>query len=127
MDKIDPSEIARTPGQVHITRRVDNNFRGFLLRASPDAISVLFAECFANGPRRGGAAETLKYFGGDTAHPGLLSTVPVVEECERYMPGLMNWLAVTGFADDLDMVKAFMRWAELADGGDILERARQVQ
>lgn len=108
---VQPYVAKHTPGFTHIERRADNNFRGFLLRVSPFEVGALFTTCFANGPRRGGAAEALRYYENNPQHPEILSTVPVIEECERFMPGIQQWLGETGFGDDLDMIKAFARWA----------------
>lgn len=94
-------------------RREDRDYRAFLLRVSPLEVRGMFRDCFAAGPRRGGAEEALRYFDSNPQHPAILSTVPVVEECERFMPGFGFWLQQTGFGDDLDMIKAFAKWYEL--------------
>lgn len=92
---------------------VDRDYRRFLIRVSPQEVGDMFRTCFAAGPRPGGSAEALHYFEGNPQHPAILSTVPVVEECDRYMPGLSLWLNRSSFGNDLDMIKAFARWYEI--------------
>lgn len=98
--------------------KADANYKSFLLRVAPREIRTLLTQCFANGPAPGGMIAALGYFEDNPQHPALLSTVPVVEECERYMPGLQAWLQQSGFGDDLSTIKAFVRWAEIGLSGN---------
>lgn len=114
------AQVGSKPGPQHrkvleaaVERREDRDYRSFLLRVSPSQVRLMFADCFAVGPRRGGAAEALQVLNGDTCHPMLLCTVPVIEECERFMPGFGHWLGTTGYGDDIDMIRAFAKWYEL--------------
>lgn len=101
---------------VRIAKCVDDDFRAFLINAAPAEIAARFAVCFADGPSKAGRTEALAHFGGDPQHPAILSTVPVIEECERFKPGIQKWLEQTGFGNDLRMIQAFARWAEIGQG-----------
>lgn len=96
-----------------IDRREDRDCQAFLLRVAPPLIRTMFWAIFQNGPSKGGAEEALRYFDGNPQHPAILATVPVVEECERFMPGFGFWLQQTGYGDDVEMIKTFARWYEL--------------
>jgi hypothetical protein len=62
------------------------------------------------GPSKGGAKEAQQHY-GDRLHETLLVTVPLVEWLEKMIPGIKRWFEVTGFGNDIAMVKVFVDWA----------------
>lgn len=100
-------------GRRDIPADVDRRYRQGLWRA---AATTKKAACYIhralrNGPSRQGAQETISHY-GDNLNAMMHLTAPLVDTLEVAMPGFKQWLAVTGFANDLTMFKGFVKWAE---------------
>jgi len=92
---------------------VDRKYRAGLLEAAAKAPHALwhFRNALDLGPDRGGAQAAMKYFGADLDLT-LKLTAQMVDVCEVAMPGFKKWLHVTGFGNDKNMIKGFVKWAE---------------
>ena len=97
-----------------IPAEVDRRYRDGLLKGARTVnakVGWQMQRALETAPGRGGFAATQAYY-GDRLDGCLEMTAPVVDLCEVAMPGFKRWLFATGFANDLQMVKAFVMWAE---------------
>lgn len=99
---------------VQIPRVIDEAFRRALLAAAKDAgpkAAWYVRRSLEQGPSRGGAAEAIAHFGAEL--DGLLkTTAQIVDGLEISVPGFKRWLVDTGFGNDVNMIKGFVKWAE---------------
>lgn len=103
----------------HIRADVDAKFRRALREAvaldgGPSA-RFHIRNALDNGPSRGGAAETIRYFGTEL-DVKLAITAQIVDALEISVPGFKKWLELTGFANDKTMIRGFVAWAEHKSG-----------
>lgn len=107
--------FVRKSGKVHIRADVDAHYR----KALREGVSSHGGEkaryhillALENGPSRGGYAESAAFFGAEWDIK-LKLTAPVVDGMEVSVPGFKRWLEVTGFGNDLRMIRGFVCWAE---------------
>lgn len=103
----------------HIRRDIDLRFRQALREAAAvDAgrsARWLIDKALNNGPSRGGVKETVDHF-GEGLNVKLALTAELVDGIEISVPGFKKWLELTGFANDLTMIKGFIAWAEFKNG-----------
>lgn len=106
-------------GITHIRSDVDQRFRNALGEAAvKDANKTarrLLHKALNAGPSRGGVRETMAYFGHEL-NVKLAITAEIVDGLEISVPGFKKWLELTGFANDLTMIKGFVAWAEFKNG-----------
>lgn len=106
-------------GITHIRSDVDQRFRNALREAAvADANKTArwyIHRALANGPSRGGVRETMAHFGAEL-NVKLALTADIVDGLEISVPGFKKWLELTGFANDLTMIKGFVAWAEYKNG-----------
>lgn len=114
----------------HIRADVDQRFKKALLNAcAQDGNKTawrLFHKAIHAGPSTGGAVEAMRYYGG-TLQANLLLTAEIIDGLEIAVPGFKKWLELTGFANDLTMIKAFVAWAEFKNGqGRVISGVKQA-
>lgn len=115
-------------GISHVRRDVDQRFRNALgeaLVADANKTARWYIHrALANGPSRGGVRETMAHYGeGLNVHLAL--TADIVDGLEITVPGFKKWLELTGFANDLTMIKGFVAWAEYKNGaGRVISTVR---
>lgn len=104
------------PG-MRIEVEVDHHFRETLTkfagRVSP-AIERQVRDVLAAGPSKGGIGEALRYF-GDEGPAMVKRATRVVEYLEFCENGFTRWLEVTGFGNDIGMIKALVAWSDVSD------------
>jgi hypothetical protein len=107
-------------GVAHIDITVDRRFRAALSEAvARDGGATarrLIVRALEQGPSRGGARETINHFGAELGVK-LALTSEIVDGLEIAVNGFKKWLELTGFANDLTIVKGFVAWAEYKGGG----------
>lgn len=114
-------------GRVDIRSDVDQRFRRVLREAvrqdgGKPARNRICAALDA-GPSRGGAMETMRHY-GPHLNVNLALTADIIDGLEIAAPGFKKWLELTGFANDLAMIKGFIAWAEHKSGqGHVLPAA----
>lgn len=106
-------------GVVNIRSDVDARFREALsLAAVNDANKTArfyIQRALSNGPMRHGVRLTMAHF-GDKLQVKLALTAQIVDGLEISVPGFKKWLELTGFGNDLNMIKGFVAWAEYRNG-----------
>ena len=111
-------EFTRENGQVRIRQDVDRRYRAALydlacaIEGADGAIAEEVRRILTRGPSRGGMKEAQQRL-GDDLHPLLLRTVPLVEYLDSQCKGMKRWLDLTGFGNDVNLVKVFVEWADL--------------
>lgn len=114
---------------VRIPAYLDRRFRRALLEASkvggPEAQDQI-RSALANGPSRGGIAETLRYFGKTDAR-FLAHTAHIIDGIEVTVPGFKQWLEATGFGNDKTMIRGFLAWADYVNAeGSVIPDAKRA-
>ena len=114
---------------VQIPKVIDQAYRLALLAgakdAGPKALWYIRRSLDA-GPSRGGAQEAMAHFGPEL-DVSLKMTAMIVDGLEISVPGFKKWLVDTGFGNDLNMIKGFVRWAEYVNAkGKILPDAKRA-
>ena len=114
----------------HVRVDLDQRFRKALFEAAAQDGGVdarnLIGLALANGPSRGGAMDTINHFGAEL-QTCLALTAEIVDGIEIAVPGFKKWLELTGFANDLSMVKGFVAWAEHKNGqGRVITGVKQA-
>lgn len=103
----------------HIRKDIDLRFRSALGEAAmADAgksARWLISKALNNVPSRGGVRETMNHFGTEL-NIKLALTAEIIDGIEIAVPGFKKWLELTGFANDLTMIKGFVAWAEFKNG-----------
>lgn len=103
----------------HIRKDIDLRFRNALgeaaLQDAGKTARWYLARALDNGPSRGGVRETMAHFGAEL-NVKLALTAEIVDGLEISVPGFKKWLELTGFANDLTMIKGFVAWAEYKNG-----------
>lgn len=117
-------------GIVNIRSDVDRRYRKALYEAvSQDGNAQarwLIRNALDNGPSRGGAAESIRYF-GDGLDANLKLTGMIVDGIEISVPGFKKWLELTGFGNDKTMIRGFVAWAEHKHGwGKVMTGVREA-
>lgn len=115
-------------GITHIRKDVDKRFRNALGEAAmADANKTArwyIHRALDKGPSRGGVMETMAHFGAEL-NIKLALTAEIVDGLEVSVPGFKKWLELTGFANDLTMIKGFIAWAEFKNGvGRVISTVR---
>lgn len=107
-------KVAHTPEHVQIDRETDRHMRRFLVQACHPSTRFRMARALAQRPHPPDALDRVKrYFGGQKpALDTLQAALPVVQEAEKYCPGLSHWLMLTGYGNEPLMIAAFAHWAE---------------
>jgi hypothetical protein len=113
-----PFRVKRENGLVHVDRVIDAAFRQALLDGIPVSLRPKMREALAVIPDSRSRVHTQRYFGDEL--PEIMERIaPLLLELnkllsERFnLPGLYDWLDVTGFGNDYRMVKAFDAWAQM--------------
>jgi hypothetical protein len=117
-------------GRSHIRKDVDERFRKILMEAAARdsnwASRWLIRNALEAGPSRGGAEESIKYF-GDKLDLKLKLTAEIVDALEISAPGFKKWLQLTGFGNDKMMIRGFVEWAEHKNGrGRVLTSLAEI-
>lgn len=106
-------------GVTHIRSDIDARFRRALGEAAmADAnkpARYYIHRALDKGPRPGGAREAMQHFGNEL-NVKLALTAEIVDGLEISVPGFKKWLELTGFGNDLTMIKGFVAWAEYKNG-----------
>jgi hypothetical protein len=106
-------------GIAHVRKGIDQRFRNALGEAVvTDANKTTrwyIHRALSKGPSRGGVKETMAHFGTEL-NVKLALTADIVDGMEIAVPGFKKWLELTGFANDLTMIKGFVAWAEFKNG-----------
>lgn len=106
-------------GIAHVRKDIDQRFRNALGEAAmTDANKTArwyIHRALHQGPSRGGVRETMAHFGTEL-NIKLALTADIVDGMEISVPGFKKWLELTGFANDLTMIKGFVAWAEYKNG-----------
>jgi len=106
-------------GKSHIRKDVDDKFRRMLTEAAARqanfAARFHISNALHNGPSRGGAAESIKFFGSEL-DVKLHLTAEIVDALEVSAPGFKKWMELTGFGNDKTMIRGFVEWAEFRNG-----------
>lgn len=115
--------------QVHIRQDVDQRFRRMLTEAvasrGGNRARRLIARALQDNPSRGGVAESVRFF-GDGLQEKLAVTAQIVDGLEITTPGFKRWLELTGFGNDVTMIRGFVAWAEHTSGrGHVIGSAKQ--
>ena len=116
-----PFRVIRKDGFVHVDRMVDEAFRKALMDGVPVSLRSKMREALAAIPNAQTRAHTKRYFGAEL--PTIIERIgPLLIQLNRVcsesfnLPGLFEWLEVTGLGDDYRMVKVFDAWAQLKRG-----------
>ena len=117
-------------GQSHIRKDVDEKFRKVLTEAAARqanfAARFHISNALHNGPSRGGAAESIKFFGAEL-DVKLHLTAEIVDALEISAPGFKKWLQLTGFGNDKTMIRGFVEWAEFKNGrGRVITQLAEI-
>lgn len=103
----------------HIRSDVDARFRNALRKAvhadGGKTARNLIMKALEQGPSRGGAVEAMRYFGPEL-QTKLVLTAQIIDGLEISVNGFKKWLELTGFGNDVTMIKAFVAWAEFKNG-----------
>lgn len=105
-------------GIVWVERAKDEAFRKALLDGVPPVLRGKMIEALAATPDAGSAAHSRRYFGSELAAI-TARTDPLLFQLNRYLterlklPGLYDWLNVTGYGNDYRMIKVFKAWSEM--------------
>lgn len=99
---------------IQIPREEDRAFRKFLIDRCPESVRNKMREGLSSGPKRGGAAHAIRYFGADEVKAIGMRVAPLLEKLELQCPRLIAWLGATQFANDYRILKAFDDWAAIA-------------
>lgn len=135
---VDRVRLARADGATafvqdkvsHIRADVDARFRAALRKAvtadGGKTANNLIVKALEHGPSRGGAVEAMRYFAGEL-QAKLAITAEIVDGLEIAVNGFKKWLELTGFANDLTMIKGFVAWAEYKNGrGRVIGGVKQA-
>jgi hypothetical protein len=117
-------------GQSHIRKDVDEKFRKILTEAAARQANAAarfhIRNALHNGPSRGGADESIKFFGAEL-DVKLALTAEIVDALEISAPGFKKWLELTGFANDKTMIRGFVEWAEFKNGrGKVMTNLAEI-
>src|ERR1700676_1747800 len=117
-------------GQSHIRKDVDEKFRKVLTEAAARqanfAARFHISNALHNGPSRGGAAESIKFFGAEL-DVKLHLTAEIVDPLESSAPGFKKGLQLTGFGNDKTMIRGFVEWAEFKNGrGRVITQLAEI-
>jgi len=116
------------PGFVQIDAASDAKYRAFLINACAPNARALMKAALDETPSPLGRLRSIKFFGERELTTILYRTGEVIGECERFCPGLCDWLTTTGYANEPSMIKAFAAWAEQpVDLREIVPATRRVQ
>ncbi len=116
--------------RVHIRLDLDRKFRAALREAVAQdggkSARYYVIRALEQGPARGGAIETINHIGSEL-QTKLALTAQIVDGMEIACNGFKKWLELTGFANDLTMVKGFVAWAEYKAGqGRVITGVKQA-
>lgn len=107
-----------SPGLVWVDKAKDEAFRKALLDGIPVSLRAKMKGALSIIPDKGALAHSQRYFGAEL--PMITGrTAPLIFALNRYLteqlqlPGLYDWLNVTGYGNDYRMIKAFDAWAQL--------------
>lgn len=105
--------------RVSIRKDIDHRFRQALREAvvqdGGTTARHYIIRALDNGPSRGGVRESMAFFGAEL-NVKLALTAEIVDGIEIAVPGFKKWLELTGFANDLTLIKGFVAWAEFKNG-----------
>lgn len=110
----------QSTGRRQIPIEVDRKYRKALLEAAAKAPRArrYFLQAFEAGPDREGVQGAIRYFGKDL-DLYLKVTAQMVDNLEVAMPGFKRWLEVTGFGNDKNFIKGFIRWIVPENGAQV--------
>jgi hypothetical protein len=123
-----PFKVVRQNGIVWVDRQVDGAFRKALMDGVPVPLRSKMKDALAATPDRNTRAHCRRYFAGEF-EAVIARIAPLLIELNRYLseqralPGLFDWLEITGLGDDYRMVKAFDAWAQLKDAPKLVRSA----
>jgi hypothetical protein len=117
-----PFTIVRKDGMVHVDAKVDAAFRKALMAGVPPQIRSKMREALTATPGANAMKHSVKYFGGPQRIAEVKNRIaPLLVQFNEMLtesfalPGIFDWLEVTGFGNDYRMIKAFLAWAEMAN------------
>ena len=107
-------KVSPTPVHIRVPAEVDTRMRAFLVNACHPAVRFRMQRALSVMPRPTDALDRVKrYFGGKGPALAEVNVANlVVRECDRFCPGISEWLRVTGYANEPLMIAAFATWAE---------------
>jgi len=114
----------------HIRGDVDARFRNALRKAVHSdggaTARSLIMNALEQGPSRGGAVEAMRFFGPEL-QTKLALTAEIIDGMEIAVNGFKKWLELTGFANDVTMIRGFVEWAEYKNGqGRVIPGLKQA-
>lgn len=114
----------------YIRGDVDARFRAALREAVAQdggkTARHLIHRALDQGPSRGGALEAMRYFGPELQCK-LELTGDIIDGLEIAVNGFKRWLELTGFANDVTMIRGFVAWAEFRNGrGRVIGGVKQA-
>lgn len=115
-----PFAVKRANGLVFVERAKDEAFRKALMDGIPPVLRGKMREALADIPNKGSMAHAVRYFGGPEKIAELKNKIgPLIVELDKTLknnyglPGLFDWLDVSGLGNSYKMIKAFDAWAEM--------------
>lgn len=113
-----PFHVKRENGLVHVDAVVDAAFRKALLDGVPSNLRPKMVEALAAIPNARTRRHSINYFGDEL--PAIKEQIaPLMFQLNRLLtesfrlPGLYDWLDVTGLGNDYRMIKVFKAWSEM--------------
>ena len=113
-----PFPVRRENGVVFIDRAVDEAFRTALRNGVPASLRSKMDEALAATPGKGARAHSVRYFGEELLAiterfaPLMFQLNKTLTEAFN-LPGLYDWMDLTGYGNDYRMIKVMAAWAEL--------------
>ena len=114
-----PFAVKRANGLVFVERAKDEAFRKALMDGIPPVLRGKMREALAAIPDKGSMAHAVRYFGGPEKIADIKNQIaPMIVELDKFLknsrnlPGLFDWLDVTGLGNDYRMIKVFIAWSE---------------
>lgn len=103
---------------LHIDPGFDRRFRAALEAGAPVKVRCLMKAALSEIPMPGGLQRCQAYYGKELDAVARRA-LPLVHALDEYMEtqlhldGLIEWMDLTGYADDLGMLKALDAWSQL--------------
>jgi hypothetical protein len=112
-----PFAVVNRNGVTWVDRSVDEAFRKALMDGVPPQLRGKMQEALSAIPNERSKAHAERYFGAEL--PAIKNQIaPLIIELnkvlgERFnLPGLFDWLEITGYGNEYRMIKAFHAWSE---------------
>jgi hypothetical protein len=121
-----PFTVIKEHGMVHVDAKIDATFKKALRDGVPTPLRAKMNEALSSIPPANARDHSVRYFGGPQAVSNMLNVIgPLLIELNRYLtesrslPGIFDWLEVTGLGNDYRMLKVLLAWAEMGAGPNL--------